>query len=1029
MVDSANQRFRGLRAYHRALSIEADTSGDRLGRTPPAPAPGDVETRTTGAAGFVPTTTALDESIDAGSSGHVPEAGARIANFSIERTLGAGAMGVVLLARDADLGRRVAIKLLAPRYGDDAEAHKRLLREAQSVAQLQHPNVVALHQVGIQDGRVFLVMEYVDGGTLRQWVDAEPRTWREIVGVYCQAGAGLIAAHNAGLVHRDFKPDNVLIGNDGRVRVSDFGLVGAQGSEEIMETPVSEDLRLTQTGTVLGTPAYMAPEQFAGMQVDAAADQFAFCVSLFEALFGRRPFAGSNPGALLLSIESGELQPAPRGHRVPARVLRAIRRGLDPAPSGRHASLSTLVDLLQDSVRPKRTLQLAAAAAVAGVAVWVGTTDSLRGASPEVVAPGPTCAAKEPPLPRWSSEQRHALDAAIRATEHPDAEAHALRAIAGVDARLEALAHRREAACDEAGDAAAPRRRCIEEQIIALAATVDVLVSKAPPHVVIASDALLRDLPPVDVCDDARNLEGRAFVGLGPEAAAERELVARIWRARTWIRARETDRAALEVEALLDAIPASMPSPWLADATRLAADAPMSREDFAAAQQTLRDSVAVARAVDDTHREAAALAELIGALALDGQSDAALALAEQAKRAANVAGPEAAWLVHLRLAGAHKRAKQYPEADAEASLSLDILRSFSSARPRAVAEAHELRARALTSQNRLPEACEQYEAALAALAPYGPMVPQRAALLTWFGRTLGLRGDVVAARERFREAIEIYTANDARRQAELGNVYLQLGDLERNAQQFDAAAAALQSAGALWRDGPETQTLFAASLIELGIVEFMRGRNVEAARVLDEARVIAKANPEASDIDLARLEGMAGGVAVALGDLEKGLVHHRARLAVQEKRFGTSTKVVAQTHANLGDIAMYLRQCDDARASYRRALRIRADLGLPRDDEVVRISAGQTLCDAIDGDLGDARDGVERLEAEVATGRTAPWRTGRLEMIRAELAERDGDRARARRHAIGARAVYQSLGPAHTLDVRHIDRWLEAHPE
>ncbi|MCA9686497.1 MAG: serine/threonine protein kinase, partial [Myxococcales bacterium] len=205
-----------------------------------------------------------------------------IGHYTVIGTLGAGGMGVVYVAHDRRLDRRVALKLL--RRADAGEtARARLLREAQAMARLSHPHVVAVHEVGTHDNQVFLAMEFVGGSNLRAWLNMRPRSWREIVAVFLQAGSGLVAAHEAGLIHRDFKPDNVLVGDDGRVRVADFGL--AHGRQNQEPTPISFDSNitldkpLTETGAVLGTPAYMALEQHLGRKVDARCDQFSFCVA------------------------------------------------------------------------------------------------------------------------------------------------------------------------------------------------------------------------------------------------------------------------------------------------------------------------------------------------------------------------------------------------------------------------------------------------------------------------------------------------------------------------------------------------------------------------------------------------------------------------------------------------------------------------------------------------------------------------------------------------------------------------------
>ena len=304
----------------------------------------------------------------------------RIGRYEIKGTLGAGGMGTVLLATDPVLGRRVALKVLHPDGRNDNDAtRRRLLREAQGIAQLVHEHVVVVHEIGTHDDRVFLAMEHVAGQTLGKWQVGRP--WAEIVATYVKAGRGLAAAHDAGLVHRDFKPDNVLIGDDGRVRVTDFGLVA---TVEDATTPLSQTataLRaeselaksLTRTGAVVGTPRYMAPEQHLGQPIDARADQFAFAVSLYEALFGQPPFIGATYADLARHVVAGVPLPIPRDTPVPPAIQRAVLRGLARQPADRFASMRELLAILETPPPPprRRWPWLAAMACVAVIAVLV----------------------------------------------------------------------------------------------------------------------------------------------------------------------------------------------------------------------------------------------------------------------------------------------------------------------------------------------------------------------------------------------------------------------------------------------------------------------------------------------------------------------------------------------------------------------------------------------------------------------------------------------------------------------------------
>ncbi|MCB9753607.1 MAG: serine/threonine protein kinase [Myxococcales bacterium] len=282
--------------------------------------------------------------------------GRTIGRFTILRELGSGGMGIVYAARDEQLERTVALKLL---HGGDASGsggeseRRRLLREAKALARLSHPAVVTVLDVGVHDGQTFLAMEFIDGQTLDRWLHATRQSWREVISVYLRAGEGLAAAHAAGIVHRDFKPANVMVREDGRVVVLDFGLARAPltpPSDEELAAAAARDstraLDLTATGTIVGTPAYMSPEQFTAGELTTASDQFSFCVALFEGLHGVRPFAGRSVEELARHVVSGERRVAPPQSLPPALEV-VLARGLSTRPEDRYPSMDALLEQLR----------------------------------------------------------------------------------------------------------------------------------------------------------------------------------------------------------------------------------------------------------------------------------------------------------------------------------------------------------------------------------------------------------------------------------------------------------------------------------------------------------------------------------------------------------------------------------------------------------------------------------------------------------------------------------------------------------
>jgi hypothetical protein len=243
-------------------------------------------------------------------------------------------MGEVFAAHDPELDRIVALKVLRPGLaGESPEARARFQREAQAMARVSHPNVVAVYDVGAVGEQVYVAMEWIEGPTLAAWLLERPRGWREVVEVFLEAGRGLEAAHAAGLVHRDFKPSNVIVGD--RVRVADFGLARVAACDEAAKPPAPTLLHgvVTETGEALGTPAYMAPEQVAGAPPSSQSDQYSFAIALHEALCGARPAEDAGAGARNV------------WNRVPARVRRVVQRGLSTNPADRYP---TMFEMLRD---------------------------------------------------------------------------------------------------------------------------------------------------------------------------------------------------------------------------------------------------------------------------------------------------------------------------------------------------------------------------------------------------------------------------------------------------------------------------------------------------------------------------------------------------------------------------------------------------------------------------------------------------------------------------------------------------------
>jgi tetratricopeptide (TPR) repeat protein len=541
--------------------------------------------------------------------------GTKVDRYQVLGAIGRGGMGEVYAAYHPDLDRRIALKVVYAAGADSAERWVRLLREARVVARLSHPNVVNVYDAGTLDGAIYIAMEFVEGETIDQWLRsaAPARSWRAIVDVFVAAGRGLAAAHAAGVVHRDFKPQNVMVGRDGGVRVMDFGLArlaveatdDQRASSDSAEARAAAPTSVTKTGAVLGTPAYMAPEQFQGAAVDARADQFSFCVALHEALYGARPTAPA------LAHERVDVRS--NASNAPARLKALIRRGLAADRTQRYASMDDLLRALERTRTRLRPRLFAVAGGLAVLLVLLGGWRVTRHTGVSCVVPTERLAAA------WSGRddaRRQATHRAFQSSGRPTAETSWQRVAAALDDYVGKWSGMYVDSCEAThvrGEQSAEvldlRTSCLNESLDEVRALTDVLVS-ADAAAIARASMVARDLMPISRCADLDVLRSAVPLPRDPVTlAAVQRLRATLRTVRAkgdlgnyWAAARAVQALRPEVEALGY-------EPLLAELLQLLGMGLISA-DPAQAEELLERAFLAAERVGDRETAAKAAAEL-----------------------------------------------------------------------------------------------------------------------------------------------------------------------------------------------------------------------------------------------------------------------------------------------------------------------------------------------------------------------------------------------------------------------------------
>jgi tetratricopeptide (TPR) repeat protein len=883
---------------------------------------------------------------------------ARVGRYVLLERIGAGGVGIVYAAWDPVLSRRIALKLL--RTGGAEQGQLRLVREAQAMARLSHPNVVPVFDAGIVDGRAFVAMDFVEGGTLRAWLrEQHPRD--EVLDAFVQAARGLVAAHAAALVHRDFKPDNVLLGRlaDGRVRamVADFGLVRVDGDgpEPAGDAVANADGlatasgsgRLTTTGMVMGTPAYMPPEQFltpsrGGRGVDAKSDQFSFCVALYEALYGDRPFPGNDARSLALAVMQGKRAPIPAGASVPAALAKVVERGLAIDPAARHESMEALLDALSRARRGRRLGRVALVAVPVALAIaWLA-----RPSTEAAVAP---CEGTDAPLrARWGDEHRASIADAFARTQLAYAGEAAAATVRELDAWAAAWSSARVDACEatavrreQSAELLDLRMACLDRRLTGFAAAVDVLVA-ADAKAVERATSLATILPDLRPCNDAAALLSR----IPPPDAAQTAVVAE-----------------------------------------------------------LRDAIDRARADVSLGRTAAACA----------------ALAELSTRAAELGYAPVHAEVELARGGCELDASQASSRD---TLERAVLLAIESHDSASAAEAARMVAFVVGVRNG-DHAEGRRQARLARALATDATAPRTDARLWLTEAQIEFSaGEYPAARQRIARAREIGLPVFGERSAWVAGLENSAGAIELRAGNYAAAQQTFERALAIAEHahGPRHPDV-ALPLNNLALALERQARYAEAIAMLERAHDVLAAAHGGTDPRVGQFLHNLGGMYLHSGDAETAVGFLEQGIAVIDAALGPEHATAAGAWTMLGEASLELGRREAARRAFDRALAIREHAAGRDHPALSLVLVGIARLELAEGRREAAREAIDRARALVEGHEIDPEDRGMLAFVDAQVLDDGGRRDDAIARADEAARAFEAAGPTGARGLARLQAW------